>query len=68
MRRSLVLKKETLTELAAADLGLVAGAALTPQCPTRDFGGCRIPTDHCVSLTECISLAMDPCLTASIGC
>ena len=67
MRRSLVLKKETLAELSPADLGLVAGGALTPQCPTREYG-CRVPTDHCVSLTDCLSMAMDPCLTASIGC
>jgi hypothetical protein len=66
MRRSLVLKKETLVELGPADLGLVAGGALTPQCPTREYG-CRVPTDHCVSLVECISLLMDPCLTGTTG-
>ena len=65
MRRSLVLKKESLTELGPADLGLVAGGALTPQCPTREYG-CRVPTDHCVSLTDCLSNLMHPCLTDQV--
>lgn len=62
MRRTLVLKKETLAELTPSELRNVAGGALTPRCPTFD-GGCRIPTDHCVSLLDCLSQAMDPCLT-----
>lgn len=62
MRRTLVLKKETLTELAPGELAAVAGGALTPQCPTYQ-PDCRVPTDHCVSLTGCVSQAMDPCLT-----
>lgn len=63
MRRTLVLKKETLAELAPAELRGIAGAALTPQCPTNDFGGCRVPTDHCVSVVDCVSRAIDPCVT-----
>ena len=55
MRRTLALKKETLTDLTPAELGQVAGGALTPRCPTFE-PGCRIPTDHCVSLTDCISV------------
>lgn len=62
MRRTLVLKKETLAELTTAELGSVAGGALTPRCPTFE-PGCRIPTDHCVSVTDCVSQAIDPCLT-----
>lgn len=33
--RKLVLKKEALTELTRQELDGVAGAALTPQCPTN---------------------------------
>ena len=62
MRRTLVLKKETLSELTRDELTAVAGAALTPQCPTREYG-CRVPTDHCVSLLDCVS-DVSGCLTA----
>ena len=62
MRRTLVLKKETLAELAPAELRGVAGAAITPGCPTYD-AGCRVPTDHCVSVVDCLSQLMDPCVT-----
>ena len=48
MRRSLVLKKETLAELTPSELGSVAGGA-TPNCPTNSCNcyptwdlGCRI--------------------------
>lgn len=65
MRRALSLKKETLAELSPAELGEVAGGALTPRCPTFEY--CRIPTDHCVSLLDCVSvelsLLIDPCVT-----
>lgn len=63
MPRKLVLKKEALTELAPADLRSVAGGALTPRCPTFEQG-CRVPTDHCVSIFECLS-QISGCLT---GC
>lgn len=63
MRRTLSLSKETLAELTPRELGTVAGGAITPACPT--FGsGCRIPTDHCVSLLDCLSRVMDPCLAS----
>lgn len=64
MRRTLVLKKETLTELTPRELGGIAGGqAATPNCPTYD--DCRIPTDHCQSANYAclISVNMDPCLT-----
>jgi len=66
MRRTLRLTKETLTELSAHELGEVAGGAITPGCPTWDY--CRIPTDHCVSLLDCVSQLMDPCLTYTCAC
>ena len=57
-RRTLVLKKETLTELTSAELGGVAGGqAATPNCPTNT----------CVTFTTCaISRLMDPCLTEDV--
>lgn len=43
MKRTLSLSRETLVELAAADLAEVAGAhAITQNCNTLDF--CNIPT------------------------
>ena len=66
MRRSLSLAKETLTELTPVELSGVAGGAITPACPTWD--DCRVPTDHCVSVLDCLSVLMDPCVTASCPC
>lgn len=67
MRRKLVLSKETLSELTTAELVGVAGGALTPKCPTFEHG-CRVPTDHCVSVdyTCLVSQLMVECFTA--GC
>lgn len=64
MRRTLVLKREALTELTTAELGAVAGGALTPHCPTQEYG-CRVPTDHCASIdyTCLLSRHMEPCLS-----
>jgi hypothetical protein len=43
MKRTLVLRCDTLTELAAADLENVVGAyQITQNCNTLDF--CNIPT------------------------
>lgn len=66
MRRTLSLTKETLTELTLHELGAVAGGAITPACPTWD--DCRVPTDHCVSVLDCLSRVMDPCLTYTCVC
>ena len=56
MRRTLALKKETLTELTTGELGGVAGAQATPACPT---------VAYCVSFSRCVvdavSDAMRPC-------
>ena len=62
MRRTLVLKKETLTELAAAELAGVAGGQATPTCPTFE---CTELTSYCESAnyTCLVSRRMDPCLT-----
>lgn len=65
MRRTLMLKKETLVDLTPAEMRGVAGGALTPRCPTFE-PGCRIRTDHCVSVLDCLSHVMDPCVSA--GC
>lgn len=65
MRRALVLKKETLTELTPRELHeVVGGYALTPNCPTH-VDGCRVPTDHCQSANYAclISVNMDPCVS-----
>lgn len=66
MRRTLVLKKETLTELSPGELGRVAGGNATPRCPTWE---CPIPTDHCATINQrCISEVIDPCVTATCTC
>jgi hypothetical protein len=49
MRRSLTLKRETLTELPTTALANVAGAA-------------ERPTDPC-SVQECPTLPLGPCLS-----
>ncbi len=59
MRRKLVLKKETLTELAATDLSAVAGGEATPRCPTYE---CTTIIGS-VGYTCLVSRNMDPCLT-----
>jgi hypothetical protein len=43
VRRTLVLSRETLTELTPEDLASVAGAAATAGCPTK-------PPTACLSL------------------
>jgi hypothetical protein len=66
MRRTLVLKRETLTEITPHELAGIAGAqAITPACPTVD----RCPTDHCVSIdyTCLVSQYLDPCLSHPCG-
>lgn len=60
MRRTLVLKKETLAELTTVELGAVNGGQATPNCPPP-------PTSYCASmrltcLVGDISAAMEPCL------
>ncbi len=67
MRRTLVLKKETLSELTRDELTAVAGGALTPKCPTREYG-CRVPTDHCQSLTDCTSVVGEISLYVTTCC
>ncbi len=52
-------------DLTPAEMRGVAGGALTPRCPTFE-SGCRIQTDHCVSVLDCLSRVMDPCVSA--GC
>lgn len=43
MKRTLVLRRDTLTELAATDLAAIAGGeAITQWCNTLQF--CAIPT------------------------
>lgn len=59
--RRLVLAKETLAELGAEELALVAGAAVAPA--TTPVGGCV--TDVASKVVECDS-TLRPCI--SHGC
>ncbi len=58
MRRTLMLSKETLSELTPHELGVVAAGAITPGCP-------NLPTQFCVSLLDCLSRLFDPCITGT---
>lgn len=68
MRRTLRLVSEPLTELTPQQLGDIAGGAITPACPTFEY--CRIPTDHCVSLLDCIEISqtLNVCVTYRTAC
>lgn len=57
MTRKLVLRRESLARLESDELRDLAGAAITPQCPT---GYCRtIRPLNCY-----VSQLIDPCLTS----
>lgn len=68
MRRTLRLSRETLTELTPQQLGDIAGGAITPACPTYD--DCRVPTDHCVSVLDCVGISqtLAVCVTYRTVC
>jgi hypothetical protein len=51
MRRSLVLRRETLTELTAADLHVVVGAAIPTQ---PNAGACLEALSNKVDYTHCL--------------
>jgi hypothetical protein len=53
-KRTLHLHKEVLTELGAADLGLVAGAAPPPTIPETQCTICKSFLPTCVVTCICL--------------